>query len=109
MRDRQRRWARLLPDHRTLYVSLQELDAHREVGESDADALLRSVRFAQEIVERDPEIRKELDELLTIAGIPDEDPLGRELALALAVRARFLQRHPHILYVTVGETADEPS
>lgn len=106
MRDRQRRWARLLPDHRTLYVSLHELDAHRGPGESDADILLRSIRFAHEVVDADPAVRERALEIARTAGVPEEDPLGYELALALVVRARFLQAHPHTLLVTVSEDED---
>jgi len=104
MRDRRRRWARLLPDHRTLYLSLEELDAHRAPGESDAEVLLRSVHFAQDAA--DEEVREAAHEVMDRAGLPRDDPLGLELALALAVRARFLREHPHVLYVTVDAEED---
>lgn len=103
MKDRQRRWARLLPDHRTLYVSLDELDAHREPGESDAHLIVRSVHFAQRVSHDDHGVRTLARELMARTGLPEKDPLGLELAMAMVVRARFLSEHPHVLYVTVDE------
>ena len=105
MKDRQRRWARLLPDHRTLYASLEELDAHRFIGESDADLLMRSISFAHGISAAD-DARQLAGELADRVGLPREDPLALELALALVVRSRFLAEHPHLLQVTVDEQGD---
>ncbi|HET6403370.1 MAG TPA: hypothetical protein VFH78_01880 [Candidatus Thermoplasmatota archaeon] len=96
MKDRPRRFARLLPDHRTLYVSLEELDASRAPGESDAELLLRSVRFAQRVSEEDQSVREQAEHFLRVAGLPEDDPLSVELALALVVRSRFLREHPQV-------------
>lgn len=103
MSDRSERWARLLPDHRTLYLSLDELEEHRREGESTAEALLRSVRFAEHAMHASPERRALVHELLRRAGIPHEDPLGIELATALVARGLFLHEHPQILQVLIDE------
>lgn len=112
MKDRQRRWARLLPDHRTLYASLEELDAHRFTTESDADLLMRSIAFAAEVGGTD-DARRIATELIERARLPQQDPLALELAMALVVRSRFLQEHPHVLQVTISEDPEmlvsEPS
>lgn len=81
-----------------LYVSLDEMDAHRGPVESDAEVLLRSVRFAQDVAEGDGRVRPLARAILRHAGLPDDDPLGLELALALAVRARFLAELPHLRF-----------
>lgn len=108
MSARDRRWARLLPDHRTLYISLEELDAHRKPDESDAELLLRTVHFAQRVSSDDHGASKLARDMLERAGLPRSDPLGLELALAMVVRSRFLEAHPHVLYVTVDESTEEP-
>lgn len=108
MKDRDRRWARLLPDHRTLYVSLDELDAHREPGETDAQLILRSVHFAQRVT-HDAGARTLARDMMERAGLPAKDPLGFELAMAMVARSRFLSAHPHVLLVTVDEGAEEAS
>lgn len=97
MNDRRKRWARLLPDYRTLYLSLDEMDEHRQPGESDAQLLLRSVRYAQEVVDEDGRRRLLALDLVHRAGVPPDDPLGLELAMALVARARFLAEHSHLL------------
>lgn len=107
MREPARRWAKLLPDHRTLYVSLDELDAHRSPGESDAQLMVRSLQFAQRVSRDDPGAAKLARDMLERAGLPRNDPLGLELAMAMVVRSRFLAEHPHVLYVTVDETVDD--
>ena len=103
MSDRPENWARLLPDHRTLYLSLDELEEHRRPGESTAEALLRSLGFAEHALQASPEGRALVHELMRRAGIPHEDPLGVELATALVVRGLFLREHPQILQVLVEE------
>lgn len=97
------RFARLLPDHRTLYIALDEIRAHRRAGETDAEALLRSVQEGQHLLERHPERRAVVGEILRRVGIPHEDPLGVELAKALVTRGLFLHEHPQMLQVLVDE------
>lgn len=106
MAERDRRWGRLLPDHRTLYFSLDELDAHREPGESDAQLMMRSIHFAQRVSRDDQGSHALARDMLERAGLPRNDPLGLELAMAMVVRSRFLAEHPHVLYVTVDESKE---
>lgn len=61
---------------------------------------MRAIRFAQAVGASD-EARRDAQQLVDHAGLPAEDLLGRELALAIVVRAKFLQEHPHLLYVLV--------
>lgn len=106
MPARGHRWAKLLPDHRTLYASLDELDAHRFDHETDAELMLRSVHFAQRVSRDENGAGRLVDEVMERVGLPRNDPLGLELAMALVVRARFLEEHPHVLYVTVDPNAE---
>lgn len=102
-----RRWARLLPDYRTLYLSLDEMNDHRHAGESDAEVLVRCVRYAQEALENDGSRRLLAREIMNRAGLPTHDALGLELALALVARSRFLSENPHVEMVTVDEPEPE--
>ena len=76
------------------------------MGESDADLIVRSISFAHGISAAE-DARELAFELAERVGLPREDPLALELALALVVRSRFLQEHPHVLQVTVDEQADD--
>ncbi|HUR70249.1 MAG TPA: hypothetical protein VM370_13475 [Candidatus Thermoplasmatota archaeon] len=106
MKDRKKRWARLLPDYRTLYLSLDEMDDRREPGETDADVLLRSLRYAEDAVDADGRCRLLAHEIVLRAGLPAHDQLGVQLAMALVARGHFLGEHPH-LRLTIQDGSDE--
>ena len=89
------RYARLLPDFRTLFLAVEDLDEHRLDHETHAEALVRFIRYADALFEGQRGVHHDLARrLVRQAGLPKDDELGLQLAMAMVARARFLADHP---------------